>query len=93
MSGYVIAQINMTNKEGFKIYNLGNGSPVTLNEFISTCEQVSGKTALYDQIEEQLGDVPHTYADISRARQDLEYNPKTSLFDGLKKLYLNIILK
>ena len=46
-----------------------------------------GKEALFDQIGNQLGDVPHTYADISKAQRDLDYQPKTSLKDGLKKLY------
>ena len=89
VSGIIAALDNKKNIE-CEIYNLGNSSPVTLNEFISICEKVSGKTALYDQIEEQLGDVPHTYADISKAKQDLGYNPKIKLEDGLKKLYLSM---
>mgnify|MGYP003387572331 CR=1 FL=1 len=82
----------LDNKKDIKceIYNLGNSSPVTLNEFISLCEKISGKIALYDQIEEQLGDVPHTYADISKSKQELEYNPKITLEEGLKRLYLSI---
>ena len=89
VSGIIAA---LDNKKNIKceIYNLGNSSPVTLNEFISICEKVSEKTALYDQIEEQLGDVPHTYADISKAKRDLGYNPKTTLEEGLKKLYLSL---
>ena len=35
----------------------------------------------------QLGDVPHTYADISKAQRDLIYNPKVKLEEGLKKMY------
>ena len=89
VSGIISALFNKKNIE-CEVYNLGNSNPVSLNEFISTCEQVSGKTSVYDEMEEQLGDVPHTYADITKARQDLEYDPKTSLFDGLKKLYLSI---
>ena len=89
VSGIISALFNKKNIE-CEVYNLGNSNPVSLNEFISTCEQVSGKTSIYDEMEEQLGDVPHTYADITKARQDLEYDPKTSLFDGLKKLYLSI---
>ena len=73
-----------------EVYNLGNSSPVTLNEFISLCEKVTGKKARYEQIEMQLGDVPHTYADINKAKRDLNYDPKTSLEDGLKKFYENI---
>ena len=89
VSGIIAALDNKKNIE-CEIYNLGNSSPVTLNEFISICEKVSGKTALYDQIEEQLGDVPHTYADISKAKRDLDYEPKINLADGLKKLYITI---
>ena len=89
VSGIIAALDNKKNIE-CEIYNLGNSSPVTLNEFISICEKVSGKTALYDQIEEQLGDVPHTYADISKAKKDLDYEPKINLADGLKKLYLSM---
>ncbi len=89
VNGIIAALDNKKNIE-CEIYNLGNSSPVTLNEFISICEKVSGKTALYDQIEEQLGDVPHTYADISKAKKDLDYEPKINLADGLKKLYLSI---
>jgi UDP-glucuronate 4-epimerase len=90
VSGIIAAVDNKKNIE-CEIYNLGNSTPVTLNEFISTCENVSGKVALYDQIEEQLGDVPHTYADITKARKDLDYNPKISLSDGLKQLYLSLL--
>ena len=58
---------------------MGNSSPVSLNEFISLCEKVIGKKANYYQIENQLGDVPHTYADISKAKRDLGYSPKNKV--------------
>jgi len=87
--GIVAALDNKKNIE-CEIYNLGNSTPVSLNEFISICEKVSGNTAFYDQIEEQLGDVPYTYADISKAKRDLDYEPKTNLSNGLKQLYLSL---
>ena len=59
----------------------------SLNKFIELCEKVSNKKAKIKQIGEQLGDVPHTYADINKAKRDLDYNPKTKLEDGLKKFY------
>jgi UDP-glucuronate 4-epimerase len=79
----------LDNEKGVEceIYNLGNSSPVTLNEFITTCEKVTGKTAHYEEVGNQLGDVPHTYADISKAKRDLGYEPQTPLEEGLKKLY------
>ena len=78
---------SLDNKAGVKceVYNLGNSSPVSLNEFISLCEKAVGKKAYYDEIENQLGDVPHTYANIEKAKRDLGYNPKVKLEEGLKK--------
>jgi len=71
----------------YGIYNLGNSSPINLNDFIQLCEKVTGKKAIYKQIENQLGDVPHTYADISNAKRDLDYEPKIGLEEGLMKMY------
>lgn len=71
-------------ERGYEIYNLGNSNPISLNEFIETCEKVVGKKALFKEKEIQLGDVPHTYADISKAREDLGYDPKVKLEEGLK---------
>lgn len=67
-----------------EIYNLGNSNPITLNDFIKTCEEVVGKKANFKVKEIQLGDVPHTYANIEKAKKDLDYNPKVALKDGLK---------
>ena len=69
------------------IYNLGNESPITLNNFIELCEKIVGKKAKKNIIENQKGDVPRTYADISKAKQDLKYNPEIKLEEGLMKMY------
>jgi len=87
----IIASLDNKKNIECEIYNLGNSSPVTLNEFIYICEKVTGNVALYDQIEEQLGDVPHTYADIRKAKRDLGYEPKIKLEDGLRKLYYSLL--
>ena len=86
VSGVVAA---LDNKKNIKceVYNLGNSNPVTLNEFIGICADVTNKKVSFIQIEDQKGDVPHTYADISKAKKDLDYQPKTSLKNGLKKTY------
>jgi UDP-glucuronate 4-epimerase len=68
-----------------EVINLGNSSPVSLNEFIETCEDVTNKKAHYKQVENQLGDVPVTYANISKAKDLLDYEPKVNLKDGLTK--------
>ena len=83
----IVSALDNKNKIKCEIYNLGNSNPVSLNKFIELCEKVSNKKAKIKQIGEQLGDVPHTYADINKAKRDLDYNPKTKLEDGLKKFY------
>ena len=70
-----------------EVYNLGNSSPIKLMDFIGKIERVVGKKANYEHIEDQLGDVPHTFADVSKAGRDLGYKPKVSLDEGLKHLY------
>ena len=89
VSGVIGAMENKNNVK-CEVYNLGNSSPVTLNEFIALCEKVCFKKANYVQIENQLGDVPHTYANIEKAKRDLGYEPKTSLVRGLTITYQNL---
>lgn len=75
------------NISSHSIFNLGNSTPHTLNTFISLCEKVSNKKAIIDQLPDQQGDVPKTYADITKAKNLLKYDPKTSLEEGLRKTY------
>jgi len=70
-----------------EIYNLGNEYPISLNKFIETCEKVTGKKAIINQLGEQLGDVPITYANIEKAKKELGYNPKTRIEDGLFNMF------
>ena len=83
----IIGAIKNKNNRNCEIYNLGNSNTITLNEFIKTCEDVTGKTAIFNQLPEQPGDVPKTYSDITKAKEDLDYEPKTNLFDGLTEMY------
>lgn len=71
--------------KGCKVYNLGNGTPMYLTEFIRTIETVIGKKAMIKICPEQPGDVPRTCADIALARKDLGYNPRTRIRDGIIK--------
>ena len=82
----IVSSLDINNIK-YGIYNLGNSTHITLNQFINTCEKVVNKKASYIQIKNQLGDVPFTFADISKAKNDLNYNPNTELEDGLKKTY------
>lgn len=72
-------------KSPYEIINLGNSRTVTLNQLISHIENVSGNKAKLEKLPEQPGDVPHTYANISKAQRLLNYKPETSLEEGLKE--------
>jgi len=88
----IIGAIDNKNNKTCEIYNLGNGNPITLNKFIEICENIANKKAIINQMDEQLGDVPATYADISKARKDLDYNPQTTFEEGIRKTYKYLML-
>jgi UDP-glucuronate 4-epimerase len=69
----------------FKIYNIGNNSPVQLLEFIKTLETAIGKVATKNFLPMQDGDVVSTYADVSDLINDFGYKPDTKLSDGIGK--------
>jgi len=69
----------------FEIFNLGHGSPSGLMEFIEIIEGYLGKKAEKKFLPMQKGDVAMTYADISKAREKLGFEPKVSLKEGVEK--------
>jgi len=72
-------------EKSFDIFNLGGSATTTLSELISLIESATGKKAIIEQIEEQPGDVPQTYADISKANKLLGYAPQTPIAEGITK--------
>ncbi len=74
-------------KTNFEIINLGNHQTVTLSELITAIETVCGKKAIIDRQPEQPGDVPRTFANISKAQKLLNYSPSTELMEGLSAFY------
>jgi len=74
-------------KSNFEIINLGNSYAISLKELINAIEEITGKKAIIEQYPEQQGDVPKTFADITKAKKLLGYNPQTSLKEGLQKFY------
>jgi len=70
---------------GYKIYNLGNGNPVQLMDFITTIETATNTKADIEFMPMQPGDVTKTFADISEAKQDLRYNPTTNVEQGIEQ--------
>lgn len=67
----------------YRIYNIGNSSPVRLGDFISTIERLAGRQAEKEYLPMQPGDVPATWADTSLLARDYGYSPSTSLETGL----------
>ena len=68
-----------------ELINLGNGRPVVLANFVRIVEEQVGQKAQTSSVGMQKGDVPATYADISKARYLLAYNPTTSIEDGISE--------
>ncbi|HXQ02310.1 MAG TPA: GDP-mannose 4,6-dehydratase [Candidatus Udaeobacter sp.] len=69
----------------FDVFNLGESETIQLKELIAAIEKALGKKAKINRLPEQPGDMPVTYADISKARKLLGYNPSTRLSDGLPR--------
>jgi UDP-glucuronate 4-epimerase len=78
----VRAAIDYTSSE-YEVVNLGESRTVELRELISLLEKELGITAQIDRQPLQPGDVPQTYADITKARQLLGYNPQTPIEEGI----------
>lgn len=77
-------QYDQTN---FEIINLGNHKTVQLSKLIDSIENICGKKAKINRLPEQPGDVPRTFADISKAQRLLGYYPTIALLDGLGKFH------
>lgn len=73
-----------TSYKRYKIYNIGNNSPVALSTFISEIETALGQEAQKQYMDLQLGDVPATYADVDDLIKDVGFKPSTPLSVGIK---------
>ena len=72
-------------KAPYKVYNIGNSSPVELMDFIEAIEKALGKEAQKNMLPIQPGDVPATWADVTDLVEDLNYQPNTSIQDGVER--------
>lgn len=69
----------------YRLYNIGNHSPIKLMRFIEIIEQTMGKTAIKEMLPMQPGDVPATYADVADLMADVGFAPTTPLEAGIDK--------
>jgi UDP-glucuronate 4-epimerase len=69
----------------FRIYNIGNASPVKLSEYIEAIEDVLGKKAVREFLPLQPGDVTDTYSDTTELFRAVHFKPETAVRDGVAK--------
>ena len=72
-------------QSNYEIINLGNNRTVTLSEMIETIEKVFNKKAIINRLPMQPGDVPKTYANVSKAQRLLNYQPSLSFEEGIER--------
>jgi UDP-glucuronate 4-epimerase len=77
--------VKTLNKTPWEIYNLGNNKSVSLEKFVNTIELLTEKKPTKIYLDLQPGDMKFTLADISKAQKKLDFNPQTSIKDGLFK--------
>jgi UDP-glucuronate 4-epimerase len=82
VEGFVLA---VEKPLGYEIINLGNGSPVELNAFVDLLEQKLALQAKKNMLPMQQGDVYETYADTTKAKELLGFEPKVSFGEGIQR--------
>jgi UDP-glucuronate 4-epimerase len=75
----------MNHLGGYRIYNIGESRIIDLKRLVEIIEDAIGKKAILEYLPLQQGDVTTTYADISKAKAEIGYDPKFSMVDGIKK--------
>ena len=78
-------EYTLNNKNVYEILNLGNSSPISLKEMINVIGKTLGVEPKIKQLPMQPGDVDRTYADISKAKELIRYEPKITFEDGIRK--------
>lgn len=83
----IVGGINcaLNNLNGFNIYNLGESRVINLDKLVKTIENCLGKKAVLNKMPMQQGDVEITYADISRAKEEIGYNPRYEFEAGVEE--------
>ena len=74
-----------TSSAPYRLYNIGNHSPIKLMDYIACIEKAVGKTATKNMLPMQPGDVPATFADIEDLKADIGFEPKTPIEEGVKQ--------
>jgi UDP-glucose 4-epimerase len=81
----VFASMKSSDSEG-EVFNIGSGKPTSINELAKTILELAGVDLEIQYEKSRAGDIKDSYADISKAKKFLGYEPKVSLRDGLRAL-------
>ncbi len=68
---------------GYRVYNLGESGTISLTDLVGLLERACGRSAKRRHLPPQQGDVPVTFADVSRARAEIGYDPRVSIEKGV----------
>jgi UDP-glucuronate 4-epimerase len=74
-----------TSSAPYRLYNIGNHSPVSLLDYIAVIEDAIGRKAELEMLPAQAGDVPETYANIDALKQAVGFKPSTPIAEGIKR--------
>ena len=78
-------ECSLNQLSGYRVYNLGESKVITLKYLVEMIEQTLGKPAILKKLPLQQGDVNRTFADISKAKLELGYNPKVDFQTGIQE--------
>ena len=76
---------NTLAKAAYKIFNIGNNNPVTLDRFIKSIEEPLQIKAIKRHLEMQKGDVPETFADVEELENIIDFKPKMDIERGMER--------
>jgi UDP-glucuronate 4-epimerase len=83
----VVAALDRIPQHGYRVWNLGNSTPVRLDDMISTIARVVGKEPNMTRGPAQKGDVDRTWADLTRSAAELGYQPRVKFEEGVRRQY------
>lgn len=86
----VLAAYDRVPEHGFRIWNLGNSAPVRLSDMIATIARVVGREPVIRRSPMQPGDVERTFADLSRSTAELDFAPRVSFEEGVRRQWAHL---
>ncbi len=81
----VLASYDRIDRHGYRVWNLGGSSPISLEDMVATIAKVVGRKPVIERGPMQPGDVQHTWADLTRSTAELGFKPTTSFEEGVRK--------